>query len=332
MKDLKFGTGINGVVNTDADSFDVDTRFRMVKEAGVFDYIEKTPPTGELDIYQRAMEKHGVPIRAGGFYYTRGRDEPLLEWHIRITRDLGGKVQNIQIRTLDASGKPVTDEDVASAYLWAAEVGDRNGVTACFEVHCNMWSEHFGRVARVGELVEKRGVAFNITLDHSHVMFKIDNPREQEVQGMRADIEAGRLELDPFKPNDVCTQWIERGWVAHAHARAAAPNNPVNVWAKHPNGSFGRGIQYPFLRPGPGEWHSEWSEAKLEPWKEVLRRLMKFHARNSNSRLGHITAEFLPTVDYGQGAKYSIFGHSVACVKWLRANWAEIAAESAAHA
>ena len=50
MKDLKFGTGINGVVNTDADAFDVDTRFRMVTEAGVFDYIEKTPPTGELEI------------------------------------------------------------------------------------------------------------------------------------------------------------------------------------------------------------------------------------------------------------------------------------------
>jgi hypothetical protein len=36
-----------------------------------------------------------------------------------------------------------------------------------------------------------------MTLDHSHVIFKIDNPREQEVQGMKADVDAGRL-VRPF--------------------------------------------------------------------------------------------------------------------------------------
>jgi len=33
---LEFGITGNGVVHTDPDSFDVDTRFRMVNEAGVF--------------------------------------------------------------------------------------------------------------------------------------------------------------------------------------------------------------------------------------------------------------------------------------------------------
>lgn len=110
-----------------------------------------------------------------------------------------------------------------------------------------------GRVEPVGDLVEKRGVPFNITLDHSHVIFKIDNPVEQEVQNMPADIEAGRLQLDPFKPNDVCSIWIKRNWVRHMHARSSAPANPVNVWARHPNGKFGRGIQYPFIKPEPGQ-------------------------------------------------------------------------------
>lgn len=330
MKDLKIGIAFNGIVDTDADTFDVDTRFGMVKASGVFDYIEKTPPTGELEIYQQASAKHGVPIRTGGFYYIVGRDEPLLEWHLRICHALGSVAQNVQIRTMDVNGRLVPDEKVAEIYLWASEIGDRLGVTPCLETHTNQWSEHFGRVVRVGELVESRGVKFNMTLDHSHVMFKIDNPREQEIQGMRADIEAGRLELDPFKPNDVCTQWIERNWVAHSHARAAAPNNPINIWAKHPNGSFGRGIQYPFLRPGPGEWHAEWDEAKLEPWKEVLRRLLKFHARRADSCLGQISTEFIPGVDYGAGAKYSIFAHSIACATWLRETWAEAVKEVAA--
>ena len=175
-------------------------------------------------------------------------------------------------------------------------------------------------VVPVGEMVEKRGIKFNMTLDHSHVMFKIDNPREQEVQGMRADIEAGRLELNPFKPNDVCTQWINRNWIAHCHARAAAPNNPVNVWAKYPDGRFGRGVQYPFRKPGPGEWHSEWKEENLEPWKEVLRRLLRFNATDPKGCLGQITTEFLVSTDYGAGAKYSIWQDSIAaCIQRLEA-------------
>ena len=80
-KALLVGITGNAVVHSDRDNFDVDTRFRTAKEAG-FDYYDKTPPTGELEIYQKASEKHALPIRAGGFYYTRGRDEPLLEWHL----------------------------------------------------------------------------------------------------------------------------------------------------------------------------------------------------------------------------------------------------------
>ena len=41
--------------------------------------------------------------------------------------------------------------------------------------------EHFGRVEKVARLVEARGARFNMTLDHSHVIFKIDNPEQQEV-------------------------------------------------------------------------------------------------------------------------------------------------------
>lgn len=257
-KGLMIGITGNSVINSGRDNFDVDTRFRMVKESGAFDYYDKTPPTGELDAYRAASQKYDLPIRAGGFFYTKGRDEPLLEWHLRMAREVGALVHNVQIRTLDIDGKPVTNEHVAELYLWAAEIGDRYNVTSCFEVHVNMWSEHYGRVNEVAHLVEKRGVKFNMTLDHSHVVFKIDNSKEQEVQNMRADIEAGRLELDPFKQGNVAWSWIAANHVRHAHARPAVPANPLNLWAKHPDGRFGRGIQYPFRRPKPGEWHSEW--------------------------------------------------------------------------
>ena len=51
---LLIGITGNSVVHTDADVFDLDTRFRMVVEAGVFDYYERTPPPGELDAHLRA--------------------------------------------------------------------------------------------------------------------------------------------------------------------------------------------------------------------------------------------------------------------------------------
>ena len=44
MKDLLIGITEAGVMHSVMNEFDLDTRFRMVKEAGVFDYLDKTPP------------------------------------------------------------------------------------------------------------------------------------------------------------------------------------------------------------------------------------------------------------------------------------------------
>jgi hypothetical protein len=322
QKELLIGIQEAGIMHTKWNEFDIDTRFRMVKESGVFDYYDKTPSPVDWSYFKRASEKHGVPMTAGGWFYMLGRDEPLLEWHLRLAKDMGTKVQNVQIFTENTSGRKVTDDEVADIYMWAAELGAKLGVTPCFEVHVNMWSEHLGRVSRVAQMVEKRGMPFNMTLDHSHVIFKIDNPPEQEVQNMRADVESGRLELDPFKKGNVSTEWINANYVRHAHARPAVPNGPVNVWAVE-NGKPGRGIQYPFLEPKPGEWHSPWSAEKLEPWKEVIRQLLRHHATDPKSRLRTITTELIPWPDYGAGAKYSLFEHSIAVAKWIRDEWAK---------
>lgn len=321
-RELLFGIVGTGVIQIAGSNPDVDTRFAMVRDAGVFDYYDRTPPTGELDVYRRASEKYGLPLLAGGFFYTLGRDEPLLAWHLDVAREGGTRVQNVQLMTRHATGRPITNDEVAAAYLDAAELGDRLGVAVCLEVHVNMWSEHFGRVQAVADLVARSGMAFRMTLDASHVVFKIDNPEEQEVQGLRADVEAGRVVLDPYASASVSRGWIENGLVAHAHARPAVPANPRNLWAKHPDGSMGRGIQYPFREPPPGTWHSPWSEARLEPWKEVMRQLLRHHAADPASPLQLISTEIIPFPDYGGGARYSLFEDSIALATWLRAEWA----------
>jgi hypothetical protein len=239
------------------------------------------------------------------------------------------RVFNVQIGARDAGGSRVSDVQVAEAYLRAAELGDQLGVTPCFEVHINMWSERFPRVAEVAEIVEAHGARFQMTLDHSHVIFKIDNPRELDRENLREDLAAG-LVLDPAKPGNVCSQWIARNWVRHAHARPAVPNNPPNIWARHADGSVGRGVQYPFKPVAPGEWHANWDEAALGPWKAVLLELMRHHATDPRSHLGQITCEMIPPPDYGGGAKYSIFEHNAAVAAWLRAAWREVSADIAA--
>lgn len=321
---LLFGIQTNGIKHTHADPMpDIDTRFRMVKEAGIFDYVDKTPATEEIDQFLAARDKYDLPIRGSGWFYALGRDEGLLETNLQLGARLGSVVHNVQVLMHHADGHLVRDDEVVSFYRQAHEWGEKYGVTPCFEVHVNMWSEDFRRVEKVGRAVEEAGLPFCMTLDHSHVVFKMDNPLEQEVFNIRPAVESGELVLDPFKQGNVCQRWIEGGWIRHCHARAAVPNNPKNTAATDAEGKPGRGIQYPFKRPGTGEYHAPWHEEALEPWKEVVRNLLRFHATDTNATLGQISTEFIPNLDYGEGCKYSLFEQAIECVKWMRSTWDE---------
>jgi len=97
------------------------------------------------------------------------------------------------------------------------------------------------------------------------------------------DVAAGNVILDPSKSGNVAKSWIEANYVVIAHARPAVPNNPIHIWAKHPAGSAGRGVQYPWIEPIEGQWHSAWEESKLEPWKTTIRDLLTHHATDNGS-------------------------------------------------
>ncbi len=72
------------------------------------------------------------------------------------------------------------------------------------------------------------------------------------------------------------------------------------------------------------EYHQVWDGDLLEPWKEVVRQLLAHHARVPESRLQTISTELIPWPDYGGGAKYSLFEHSVAVASWIREEWAKL--------
>jgi len=304
--------------------------FLQVKESGVFDYIDWMPRPDIVDECIRCSERYGVPIHTGTFQYMLGRDDALLELDMRNAVRAGLKVHNMMILTYGADGHEITDDEIVFCYLRVADLGARIGVTPAFEVHAECWSEQFKRVRPVAERVRAEGVAFNFTMDYSHCIFKIENPAEQEISRVREDVDAGRVVLDPFAPGNLADEWLGMNMVIFAQFRPVAPNGPPNLWAIGAAGKPGRGIQYPFLPPRPGEFHSPWHAYKLEASKEAIRKAMRYHLTHAESPLRFVNAEMINLPDYGLNARYSIFEHNAACARWIRATWAQLKAMHAA--
>lgn len=317
----------------------IDEQFRLVRDTGVFDYFDRIPLRSDIDQYRAAIEKYDLPIHTVSWFYRLGEDEALLSDNLKIGAEIGADMHNIMIFTHHAKGHVVTDQEIVDCYLQAYDEGMKIGVEPTFELHVNMWSEDFRRVTPVALAVQDRGVPFNYTLDYSHVNFKIDNPEEQDISGIREDVEAGRLVLDPFEPGNLCDEWLELGIVRWLQVRSVSPNGPKNIWSVQQPGVpvagmptlpddaepvTGRGIQYPFTEPAPGEWHSPWDPAKLEPTKEVVRKVLGYHKADAQKRLKYITTEMINLPDYGHNAKYSLIGQNAAIAQFVRDTWAEI--------
>ena len=119
-RELKVGITEGGILHTDTEpAFNLDTKFRMVKEIGVYDYFDKTPPANQANEYRSYSEKYELPILAGGWFYTLGRDESLLEDNLRLGASLGSHVHNTQIMMDHADGRLVTNDEVVETYLRA---------------------------------------------------------------------------------------------------------------------------------------------------------------------------------------------------------------------
>lgn len=322
MREFQLGCQWRGVLHTKPVS--VEDQFRMIRDANVFDYLDRLPPPELLDEYLRCSAKYNVPLKTGTWYYQLGRDDALLDLNMRNAARVGSPLHNIQIFANHADGHFLSDDEVVECYLRTWALGEKLGVEPSFELHVNMWNEDFRRVKPVVEKVRAHGVRFNFTMDYSHCVFKIDNPEEQNISGIREDVEAGRIVLDPFEPGNLCDQWLELGIVKYVQFRPAAPNGPKNLWAKDDKGDFGRGIQYPFLKPRAGEWHSPWHAWKLEPSKRFLTNVLSYHLTHKDSSLEFVTTEMIDLLDYGENAKYSLFENNVACARWIWSEWARL--------
>lgn len=312
------------------EKISIADQFLRVRDSGLFDYMDWLPRPELLDECIRCSEKFDFPMLTGSYQYMLGRDDAALERDMRNAKRAGLKLHNIMIFATAADGHEVTDDEVVACYLRTAELGEKLGVVPSFEVHAEMWSEQFPRVRRVAETVRARGVRFNFTFDYSHCILKIESPAEQDISRIRDDVEAGRVVLDPFEPGNLADEWLGMSMVVFAQFRPVAPNGPRNLWALDEAGNPRRAIQYPFLKPRPGQWHSPWHAHKLAASKEAIRKVFRYHLTHDESPLGYVNTEMIALPDYGLNARYSIFEHNCACARWLRASWAQMKAMHAA--
>lgn len=308
----------------------IGEQFRLVKESGVFDYFDRIPLRSNFAEYVAAIERYDLPVHSASWFYRLGEDDALLDDNLRICHEIGAACHNIMTFKHHQDGHVLSDAEIVDHYLDVYDKGMALGVEPSFELHVNMWTEDFLRVSTVAKLVQSRGIPFNYTLDYSHVNFKINQPAELELSGVRALAERGEIILDPFEPGSLCEEWLNLNIVKWTQLRTVAPNQPANLWHRNDDGSFARGIQYPIVKPAPGEWHSPWSAYLLEPSKEAIRKVLRYHITHPDSPLRYITTEMINLPDYGLGAKYNLFEQNVAAAQFVRRAWQETVALHAA--
>ncbi len=315
---LKIGIANRGILHHNSEAnVSLEDWFKEVSQSKAFDYVDKTPPKEDFNQFQKYSEKYDLPILCGGWFYRLGEDDELLKENLKLGAELGSKFHNVQIFLHHNDGHILSDIEIAEKYLEIYEFGEKTGCLPCFEIHINMWSEDFLRIETVANIVRNKGATFRMTLDHSHVIFKIDNKEEMGMFDLKNQLISKKIILDPFVDDNISDKWINEGLIWLMHARSVIPNNPKNIKGRHPDGTVGRGVQYPFIKPLPGQYHTEWDGSKLIHWKEVIKKMLKYHFEN-NSPLECISTEFIPATDYGEGNTYSLFDNAVACANWIR--------------
>jgi hypothetical protein len=322
---LPIGINLDGVLVHDGLPLPhAATRFAWVRHSRAFDYIEKNIDPGEdFAPYFGLVERYGVPIKVFGGIFCAGLDEPRMRWGIATGGRLGARIFNCQLYSRHADGRPVSDQGVADFFIDAMTHGTPVHCLPSLEVHVDMWSEAFHRVERVANLLARSNVTLRITLDHSHLVFKLGHPKELAISGIGNDAEGHAL-LDPRSPNSFDKLWLREGWVAHAHTRSVAPAGPLNTRTRRDNGQPGRAIQYPFVAAPEGSFGAAWQAEQIEPWKLAVRQMLAWKAAHPECPLERVSCEFIPFTDYGGRARYSIWENNLACAAWLREEWAAL--------
>ena len=137
----------------------------MVKEIGVFDYVDKTPEANEIEDFKLASEKYNIPVRAGGWFYTIGDHKELLMRNLKTAKILGSNAQRIKPhgdRALDHFRHGfVSGNSGGLGMMWIAGCGVNLPTS-------RIGSRATGSLSRLGDVnpAHSTGIAARITISH----------------------------------------------------------------------------------------------------------------------------------------------------------------------
>ena len=107
-------------------------RFEMVRDTGVFDYINWLPRSDQLSECSAAAEKTGIPMTTGNYIHQLGKDDAMLTESMRNAARVGMKLVNVMLGTTAVDGHELSDAEIIETYLRMAEAGDAVGVALSF--------------------------------------------------------------------------------------------------------------------------------------------------------------------------------------------------------
>ena len=305
-------------------------KFDLLAEAQIWDFIDHIPVERSLiDDYIKASQKHGIPIYSGYGCYVWGDHQQAFEENVHLTHAVGAKYHNIMLAAKDHQKNYLTNQQIADAYQYFYEYALKHDVKITFENHVDNWSEDYRRISEVAQLVQAKGIPFQMAMDYSHCIFKIENPIETHIS-FQQNQDAIR-KLDPFNADSFADEWLQNNFVHWGQIRPAVPNGPLNTWSMEssPWEGFGidrpgRGIQYPFQQPPKSSCpHDEWHAHKLSCTKEVIRKIIDSYLANEKSNVEIMTVDNINLWSYGLGWKYNMFEDSCAVARYIRELYAE---------
>ncbi|NUT85062.1 xylose isomerase [Pseudomonas corrugata] len=324
----KVGINIDGAMNHDGElSPSLEQQFGLIREH--FDYVEKTLHAHEsLEPWLTASSDFDVPIEVLGGIFQPGEDDARCLETLRLAKAHSIPIVNCQIRPPLGRSEDADLESIGRLYLRMLEQAD-GSTLPCLEPHVDMWLERFERVAALGCWLAARGAPLHLTIDHSHLIYRIDNLEQLQAAGIDT-LEAGRRLLSPDSASAFYRQWQSKHWISHAHARCVQVNAPPNTRMERRAGLPGRGIQYPIRQPLDDPDWIAWDESQCTPWKRAVDIMLQWRAEHPDMLLRRISCEFIPYPDYGGGSRYSLIEQNMACAEWLRARIAQVGAATQA--
>jgi hypothetical protein len=326
--------GLGGEIWFDSPSFSawllaLRERVQRYDPAAKIDFLEMHASPENAQV----AASHGMPCRqytdlyvVGGGQEGRAEDALVtLRGHLEHSATMG-TVTALNMQVWGNNSEP-TIERLCEFYHKAEELAAPYKIRLFTETHIDRFTYDPRRLLAVHErLLKESGGRYGIRVgaDFSHYVHQIGNSTGSNWP----DIKSGKLNIDPFDPNNVISTGIVRGGlVGYGHMRMAVPNDL---------GRDGGSIQYPIVDPNSDPEQKApvtlanggaWDESRTRYWKEFYRQIFREQLSHPERPVARFSSEFITWQRDYRIDEYRNQYQNIAVLAWAQATKREILAE-----